>query len=122
MRYVSDMHLGLRQKLVLGGLAIVVVVSFGFTLLQLTLTRKARAVFFAREVATSIGDRSGRPFLAIGRSRPLFRSRPARVAPHASAYRSSRGADLQCVRSLGVIHHARRSKLLVDTNLQLQAS
>jgi hypothetical protein len=68
MRYVSDMRLGLRQKLVLGGLAIVVVVSFGFTLLQLTLTRKARAVFFAREVATSIGDRSERPFLAIGSS------------------------------------------------------
>ncbi len=58
------MRLGLRQKLVLGGLAIVVVVSFGFTLLQLALSRKAveedlqaRAVFFAREVAASIGDR-----------------------------------------------------------------
>ena len=57
MWYVSDMRLGLRQKLVLGGLAIVVVVSFGFTLLQLTLTRTARAVFLAREVAASIGDR-----------------------------------------------------------------
>ena len=58
------MRLGLRQKLVLGGLTIVVVVSFGFTLLQLTLARqsveedlRARAVFFAREVAASIGDR-----------------------------------------------------------------
>ena len=58
------MRLGLRQKLVLGGLAIVVVVSFGFTLLQLALSRQsveedlqARAVFFAREVAASIGDR-----------------------------------------------------------------
>jgi signal transduction histidine kinase len=58
------MRLGLRQKLVLGGLAIVVVVSFGFTLLQLALARQsveedlqARAVFFAREVAASIGDR-----------------------------------------------------------------
>ena len=58
------MRLGLRPKLVLGGLAIVVVVSFGFTLLQLALARQsvdedlqARAVFFAREVAASIGDR-----------------------------------------------------------------
>jgi two-component system NtrC family sensor kinase len=58
------MRLGLRQKLVLGGLAIVVVVSFVFTLLQLALARQsveedlqARAVFFAREVAASIGDR-----------------------------------------------------------------
>jgi len=57
MWYVSGMRLGLRQKLVLGGLAIVVVVSFGFTLLQLTLIGTARAVFFAREVAASIGDR-----------------------------------------------------------------
>src|SRR5262245_63273649 len=52
--HVSAMRLGLRQKLVLGGLAIVVVVSFGFTLLQLALARQsveedlqARAVFFA---------------------------------------------------------------------------
>jgi two-component system NtrC family sensor kinase len=58
------MRLGVRRKLVLGGLSIVIVVSFGFTLLQLTLSRKAveedlqaRAVFFAREVAASIGDR-----------------------------------------------------------------
>ena len=57
MWYVSGMRLGLRQKLVLGGLAIVVVVSFGFTLLQLALIGTARAVFFAREVAASIGDR-----------------------------------------------------------------
>src|SRR5262245_20439291 len=62
--HLSPMRLGLRQKLVLGGLAIVVVVSFGFTLLQLSLARQsveedlqARAVFFAREVAASIGDR-----------------------------------------------------------------
>lgn len=59
------MRLGVRQKLVAGGLAIVVVVSFGFTLLGLALSRKAveedlqaRAVFFAREVAASIGERS----------------------------------------------------------------
>ena len=58
MWYVSDMVLGLGQKLVLGGLAIVAVVSYGFTLLQLTLTRTARAVFFAHEVAASIGDRT----------------------------------------------------------------
>ena len=58
------MRLGLRQKLVLGGLAIIIVVSFGFMLLQLALVRiaveedlQARAVFFAREVAASIGDR-----------------------------------------------------------------
>jgi len=57
------MTLGIRQKLVLLSLLIVVVVSFGFTLVQLHLTRtwveedlKERAVFFARELAASIGD------------------------------------------------------------------
>jgi hypothetical protein len=35
------MRRGLRLKLVLGGLAIVVVVSFGFTLLQLALVRQS---------------------------------------------------------------------------------
>lgn len=58
------MRLGVRQKLVLGGLAILVVASFGFTLLQLRLSRtwveedlSQRAVVFAREVAATIGDR-----------------------------------------------------------------
>jgi signal transduction histidine kinase len=56
------MNLGIRQKLVLLSLLIVVVVSFGFTLVQLHLTRtwveedlKERAVFFARELAATIG-------------------------------------------------------------------
>jgi signal transduction histidine kinase len=56
------MNLGIRQKLVLLSLLIVVVVSFSFTLLQLDLTRtwveedlKERAVIFAREVAATIG-------------------------------------------------------------------
>ena len=56
------MRLGIRQKLVLLSLLIVVVVSFGFTLVQLHLTRtwveedlKERAVFFARELAATIG-------------------------------------------------------------------
>lgn len=56
------MRLGIRQKLVLISLLIVVVVSFGFTLVQLDLTRtwveedlKERALFFARELAATIG-------------------------------------------------------------------
>jgi signal transduction histidine kinase len=56
--------LGIRQKLVLLALAIVVVASFGFTLLHLSLSRgwieedlQERAVTFAREVAATIGDR-----------------------------------------------------------------
>lgn len=57
--------LGVRAKLVLCTLLILVVVSFGFTLLQLKLLRgwveedlQERAVIFAREVAASIGDRA----------------------------------------------------------------
>ena len=49
------MRIGVRGKLVIGGLAVLIVVSFGFTLLQLQLSRaafeedlRARAVFFAR--------------------------------------------------------------------------
>ena len=59
---IRAMHLGIRQKLVLLSLLIVVVVSFGFTFAQLNLTRtwveedlKERAVFFARELAATIG-------------------------------------------------------------------
>lgn len=58
------MSLGIRAKLVLLGLAIVIVVSFGFTLLQLRLSQgwieedlRERAIAFAREIAVTIGDR-----------------------------------------------------------------
>lgn len=58
------MTLGIRAKLVLLGLAIVIVVSFGFTLLQLRLSQgwieedlRERAIAFAREIAVTIGDR-----------------------------------------------------------------
>jgi HAMP domain-containing protein len=58
------MRLGIRQKLVLRSLLILVVVSFGFTVLQLQMSRawveedlKERAVVFAREIAATIGDR-----------------------------------------------------------------
>src|SRR5437016_9990237 len=58
------MRLGVRQKLVLLSLLIVVVVSFTFTAVQLDLTRtwreedlRDRAVIFAREIAATIGDR-----------------------------------------------------------------
>jgi signal transduction histidine kinase len=57
------MRIGVRAKLVLVSLLILVVVSFGFTLLGLHLSRtwveedlKERAVFFARELAATIGD------------------------------------------------------------------
>lgn len=57
------MRIGVRAKLVLISLLILVVVSFGFTLLGLHLSRtwveedlRERAVFFAREMAASIGD------------------------------------------------------------------
>ena len=57
------MRIGVRAKLVLISLLILVVVSFGFTLLGLHLSRtwveedlKERAVFFARELAATIGD------------------------------------------------------------------
>ena len=58
------MRLGVRQKLVLLSLLILVVVSFTFTAVQLDLTRtwreedlRDRAVIFAREIAATIGDR-----------------------------------------------------------------
>jgi hypothetical protein len=59
------MRLGVRQKLVLGALVTLVVVSFTFTLLQIRLSRtrieedlRTRgAVPFAREMAATIGDR-----------------------------------------------------------------
>ena len=58
------MRLGVRQKLVLLSLLILVVVSFTFTAVQLDLTRtwreedlRDRAVIFAREMAATIGDR-----------------------------------------------------------------
>jgi two-component system, NtrC family, sensor kinase len=57
------MRIGVRAKLVLISLLILVVVSFGFTLLGLHLSRtwveedlRERAVFFARELAATIGD------------------------------------------------------------------
>jgi signal transduction histidine kinase len=57
------MRLGVRQKLVLLSLLILVVVSFTFTVVQLDLSRtwreedlKERAVIFAREIAATIGD------------------------------------------------------------------
>ena len=56
--------LGVRAKLVLLSLAIVIVVSFGFTVLHLTLSQRwvdedlrERALTFAREIAATIGDR-----------------------------------------------------------------
>ena len=57
------MRLGVRQKLVLLSLLILVVVSFTFTAVQLHLSRtwreedlQERAVVFAREIAATIGD------------------------------------------------------------------
>ena len=57
-------HLGIRHKLVLVTLVIVVVVSFAFTALHLLLSRawveddlKKRALNFAREIAATIADR-----------------------------------------------------------------
>ena len=54
----------MRAKLVLLSLAIVIVVSFGFTVLHLTLSQRwvdedlrERAITFAREIAATIGDR-----------------------------------------------------------------
>ena len=56
--------IGVRAKLVLLSLAIVVVVSFGFTVLHLNLSQRwvdedlrERAIAFAREIAATIGDR-----------------------------------------------------------------
>jgi signal transduction histidine kinase len=57
-------HLGIRHKLVLITLVVVVVVSFAFTALHLMLSRawveddlRKRALTFAREIAATIGDR-----------------------------------------------------------------
>src|SRR5437899_12896812 len=59
------MRLGVRAKLVLLSLLILIVVSFSFTWLQIRLSRawfeedlRTRAVIFAREVAATIGDRN----------------------------------------------------------------
>jgi signal transduction histidine kinase len=59
----ARMRLGVRQKLVLLSLLILVVVSFTFAALQLGLSRtwreedlQERAVIFAREIAATIGD------------------------------------------------------------------
>jgi two-component system, NtrC family, sensor kinase len=58
------MRFTIRAKLVLLSLPILVVVSFGFTLVQLRLSRgwveedlRERAIMFAREIAVTIGDR-----------------------------------------------------------------
>src|SRR5262249_61691001 len=58
------MRLGVRQKLVLLSVAVMIVTSFGFAALSLSLTRgwveddlKDRAIAFAREIAATIGDR-----------------------------------------------------------------
>jgi len=58
------MRLGIRQKLVLLSLLILIVISFGFTALHLWLSGvwfeedlQARAIIFAREIAATIGDR-----------------------------------------------------------------
>jgi len=58
------MRLGVRQKLVLLSVVVLIVISFGFAALSLTLSRgwveedlKDRAIAFAREVAATIGDR-----------------------------------------------------------------
>ena len=59
------MRLGVRGKLVLSSLLILIVVSFSFTWLQIALSRgwfeedlRERAVIFAREVAATIADRN----------------------------------------------------------------
>jgi signal transduction histidine kinase len=58
------MHPGVRLKLVVLSVAVLVVVSFGFTALSLSLSRgsveedmKERAIIFASEIAATIGDR-----------------------------------------------------------------
>jgi two-component system NtrC family sensor kinase len=57
------MRLGVRQKLVLLSVTVMIVISFGFTALSLRLSRgwveedlKDRAIAFAREFAATIGD------------------------------------------------------------------
>ncbi len=56
-------RLGVRQKLVLLSVAVMIVISFGFAVLSLSLSRgwveedlKDRAIAFAREIAATIGD------------------------------------------------------------------
>src|SRR5882724_5414404 len=58
------MRLGVRQKLVLLSVAVMIVTSFGFAAISLSLSRgwveddlKDRAIAFAREIAATIGDR-----------------------------------------------------------------
>lgn len=58
------LRLGVRQKLVLLSVAVLIVISFGFAALSLRLSRgwveedlKDRAIAFAREIAATIGDR-----------------------------------------------------------------
>ena len=58
------MRLGVRQKLVLLSVAVMIAISFGFAALSLNLSRrwveedlKDRAIAFAREIAATIGDR-----------------------------------------------------------------
>jgi two-component system, NtrC family, sensor kinase len=58
------MRLRVRQKLVLLSIAVMIVTSFGFAALSLSLSRgwveddlKERAIAFAREIAATIGDR-----------------------------------------------------------------
>ena len=57
------MRLGVRQKLILLSIAVMIVISFGFTALSLRLSQgwveedlKDRAIAFAREIAATIGD------------------------------------------------------------------
>jgi len=76
----SAIRPGIRAKLVLLSLLIVVVASFGFSLLHRAMTHGAteedlreRAVAFAREIAATIGDR--REF----ESGPLLRAQIARI-------------------------------------------
>jgi two-component system NtrC family sensor kinase len=59
----TGMRLSVRQKLVLLSVAVMIVISFGFTALSLSLSRgwveedlKDRAIAFAREIAATIGD------------------------------------------------------------------
>lgn len=61
---MSAVHLGIRYKLVLLAVLLLVVVSFGFTALNLRMSRgwveedlRERAITFAREIAVTIGDR-----------------------------------------------------------------
>ena len=57
------MHLGVRRKLVLLSIVVLIVISFGFAALSLSFSRgwveedlKDRAIAFAREIAATIGD------------------------------------------------------------------